>query len=167
MTSVIHTDRLTKTYGAHRGITDLDLDVEEGEIFGFLGPNGAGKTTTIKMLATLLEPDAGHATIEGHDVVRDAARVRPIVNMIAGGERSLYAKLTGRENLWYFAELYDLRRDPFQWVNLVDRPRYAGVVRLLAVELDRLRDCAGAECAAPLAPALRGVAPAPRRFPAT
>lgn len=64
-------------------------------------------------------------------------------------------------------ELYDLRRDPFQWVNLVDRPRYAGVVRLLAVELDRLRDCAGAECAAPLAPALRGVAPAPRRFPAT
>lgn len=64
-------------------------------------------------------------------------------------------------------ELYDLRRDPFQWVNLVDRPRYAGVVRLLAAELDRLRDCGPEECAAPVDPALREAEPAPRRFPAT
>ena len=56
MTAVIHTERLTKTYGVHRGITELDLDVEEGEIFGFLGPNGAGKTTTMRILLDLIRP---------------------------------------------------------------------------------------------------------------
>ncbi len=64
-------------------------------------------------------------------------------------------------------ELYDLRVDPFQWVNLVDRPRYAGTVELLAAELDRLRDCRGSACAQPLPPALRSSEPAPRRFPRT
>ena len=56
MTTVIRTDRLTKTYGAHRGITELDLEVDEGEIFGFLGPNGAGKTTTMRVLLDLIRP---------------------------------------------------------------------------------------------------------------
>ena len=91
-------------------VDGLSLDVEPGEIVGLLGLNGAGKTTTIKMLTTLLEPDAGHATVDGHDVVAHAARVRPLVNMIAGGERSLYTRLTGRENLWYFAQLYEVPR---------------------------------------------------------
>ena len=69
MTSIIRTERLTKTYGAHRGINEVDLEVAENEIFGFLGPNGAGKTTTLRMLATLLTPDAGGATIDGVDLV--------------------------------------------------------------------------------------------------
>jgi ABC-2 type transport system ATP-binding protein len=84
----------------------LDLEVEPGRITGLLGLNGAGKTTTIKMLATLLHPDGGSISVDGLDVVRDAARVRPLVNVIAGGERSLYLRLTGRENLWYFGQLY-------------------------------------------------------------
>ena len=59
MTSVIHTEQLTKTYGIHRGITEVDLDVEAGEIFGFLGPNGAGKTTTMRVLLDLIRPTGG------------------------------------------------------------------------------------------------------------
>ena len=89
-------------------VDGIDLDVEPGSITGLLGLNGAGKTTTIKMLATLLHPDAGEITIDGLDVVRDAARVRPLVNLISGGERSLYMRLTARENLWYFGRLYGL-----------------------------------------------------------
>lgn len=73
-----------------------------------LGPNGAGKTTTVKILCTLLEPTSGQAFVKGFDVVKDSARVRRIVNMVAGGERMLYYRLTGRENLEYFAALYDV-----------------------------------------------------------
>jgi len=75
---------------------------------GLLGPNGAGKTTTVKILCTLLEPTEGQAFVKGCDVVKDAARVRRVVNMVAGGERMLYYRLTGRENLNYFAELYNV-----------------------------------------------------------
>lgn len=77
-------------------------------MFGLLGPNGAGKTTTVKILCTLLEPTSGHAFVKGHDVVKKAGQVRKIVNMVAGGERMLYYRLTGRENLRYFADLYDV-----------------------------------------------------------
>lgn len=97
------------------------------------------------------------------DPVRVNGRVRE--TRVSVGVRT--ARWTYLEHATGERELYDLRRDPFQWVNLVDRPRYAGWVRLLAAELDRLRDCAGQQCAAPVAPALRGVAPAPPRFPAT
>ncbi len=86
----------------------IDFEIHEGELFGLLGPNGAGKTTTVKILCTLLEPTEGHAFVKGYDVVREAAQVRKIVNMVAGGERMLYYRLTGRENLEYFADLYDV-----------------------------------------------------------
>ncbi len=89
-------------------VVDLNLEVQPGELVGLLGPNGAGKTTTVKMLCTLLTPTEGHAWIRGLDVVKDANKVRKIVNMVAGGERMLYYRLTGRENLRYFAELYDV-----------------------------------------------------------
>ena len=91
-----------------RALDRVDFEIKEGELFGLLGPNGAGKTTTVKILCTLLEPTGGQAFVKGHDVVKDAARVRKMVNMVAGGERMLYFRLTGRENLEYFAELYDV-----------------------------------------------------------
>lgn len=97
------------------------------------------------------------------DPVRVNGRVRE--TRVSVGVRT--ARWTYLEHATGERELYDLRRDPFQWVNLVDRPGYAEVVRLLAAELDRLRDCAGPQCAAPLPAALRDAKPAPPRFPAT
>ncbi len=89
-----------------RAVDGVDLHVAEGEVFGLLGPNGAGKTTTMRMLATLLEPTSGTATILGHDLVRDARDIRRRLGAVLSGERSLYWKLTARENLEYFAALY-------------------------------------------------------------
>lgn len=86
----------------------VNFAIQQGEIFGLLGPNGAGKTTTIKMLSTLLEPTAGSATICGYDVVQEASQVRQHLGAVLTGERSIYWKLTGRENLAYFAALYHI-----------------------------------------------------------
>jgi ABC-2 type transport system ATP-binding protein len=95
-----------------RALDRVDFEIHGGELFGLLGPNGAGKTTTVKILCTLLEPTNGHAFVKGYDVVKDGGHVRKIVNMVAGGERMLYYRLTGRENLKYFADLYDVpKRD--------------------------------------------------------
>ncbi|MBN3554063.1 ABC transporter ATP-binding protein [Fictibacillus nanhaiensis] len=90
-------------------VCGVDLYVNPGEIVGLLGMNGAGKTTLIKMMSTLLSPTSGTITIDGMDVVKDALKVKSIVNMIAGGERMLYFRLTGRQNLEYFGNLYGLR----------------------------------------------------------
>jgi ABC-2 type transport system ATP-binding protein len=89
-------------------VDKVQFSIQEGEIFGLLGPNGAGKTTTIKMLCTLLEPTSGTATISGFDIVRQADQVRQNLGAVMTGERSIYWKLTGRENLHYFAALYHL-----------------------------------------------------------
>ncbi len=84
----------------------VDLEVDPGEIFGLLGPNGAGKTTLTKILSTLLIPTEGTAEVLGLDVVRDAARLRPQIGLVLGGERGLYNRVNARENLRYFADLY-------------------------------------------------------------
>lgn len=89
-------------------IDGLTLAVEPGELFGLLGPNGAGKTTTIKVLTTLLIPTSGTARVLGLDVVRDAKQVRRKIGFVFGGERGLYYRLSARDNLRYFAELYRL-----------------------------------------------------------
>jgi ABC-2 type transport system ATP-binding protein len=89
-------------------VAGVSFCVRAGEIFGLLGPNGAGKSTTIRMLCTLLEPTGGSASIAGHDVVREADAVRRCLGAVLTGERSIYWKLTGRENLAYFAALYHL-----------------------------------------------------------
>ena len=86
----------------------VDLQIQRGEIFGLLGPNGAGKSTTIRMLCTLLEPTSGTARINGFDLVAQANDVRRSLGTLLAGERSIYWKLTGRENLEYFAALYHI-----------------------------------------------------------
>jgi ABC-2 type transport system ATP-binding protein len=88
------------------GVDGISFDVREGELFGLLGPNGAGKTTTVKMLTTLLIPTAGSASVLGYDVVRDADAIRPRIGFIFGGERGLYWRLSAKDNLRYFADLY-------------------------------------------------------------
>lgn len=87
-------------------VDHLNIRIKKGELFGLLGPNGAGKTTTIKMLATLLIPDEGTAKVNGYDVVSEADEVRRCINMVAGGGRAFYMRLSGRENLWYFSQIY-------------------------------------------------------------
>jgi ABC-2 type transport system ATP-binding protein len=89
-------------------VNGVDLQIKRGEIFGLLGPNGAGKSTTIRMLCTLLEPTSGRATVNGFDVVQQANEVRRSLGTVLAGERSIYWKLTGRENLEYFAALYHI-----------------------------------------------------------
>jgi ABC-2 type transport system ATP-binding protein len=87
-------------------VDDVSFDIQAGELFGLLGPNGAGKTTTVKMLTTLLIPTAGTATILGFDVVKRAEEIRKRIGFIFGGERGLYWRLSGVDNLRYFASLY-------------------------------------------------------------
>jgi ABC-2 type transport system ATP-binding protein len=89
-------------------VDDVSFEVQEGEMFGLLGPNGAGKTTTIKMLTTLLIPTLGSATVKGFNVVADAKEVRKRIGFIFGGERGLYWRLSGIDNLRYFASLYNI-----------------------------------------------------------
>jgi ABC-2 type transport system ATP-binding protein len=89
-------------------VDGVSFEIRAGEIFGLLGPNGAGKTTTIKMLCTLLEPSGGTATVNGYDVSKQAGLVRQSLGAVLTGERSVYWKLTGRENLEYFAALYHI-----------------------------------------------------------
>jgi ABC-2 type transport system ATP-binding protein len=79
MTVVLRTERLTKRFGRSLAVAGVDLEVEQGEIFGLVGPNGAGKTTTLKMLATLLTPSAGDAEIGGHSIRRDPDSVRAVI----------------------------------------------------------------------------------------
>ena len=90
-----------------RALDGVDLEVEEGTVLGLLGPNGAGKTTTVRILATLLRPDAGHATVAGFDVVRQAHQLRSVIGL-SGQYAAVDENLTARENLWMFGRLYQL-----------------------------------------------------------
>jgi ABC-2 type transport system ATP-binding protein len=107
-------------------VDGLSLTIPPGQVTGLLGLNGAGKTTTIKMIATLLRPTSGTATVDGLDVVAHAREVRRRINMIAGGERMVYTRLTGRENLWYFGQLYDVPRRTL-------RPRVEGLLEMVGL----------------------------------
>lgn len=104
MALVVDTEHLTKYYGSSRGIIDVDLDVETGEVYGFLGPNGAGKTTTIRILLDLIRPTSGTATVLGLDARRESVAVRRRVGYLPG-EYALYPRLTGAETLRYYANL--------------------------------------------------------------
>jgi ABC-2 type transport system ATP-binding protein len=115
--AAIEAEELRRTYKTHTGtlrrkakeieaVRGISFAVEPGELFGLLGPNGAGKTTTIKMLITLLIPTGGSARVLGLDVVRQAREVRKRIGYVFGGERGVYERLSGYDNLRYFAELY-------------------------------------------------------------
>lgn len=138
--SAVQVTNLRRVYKSHVGafrrkvkeveaVKGISFDVEAGELFGVLGPNGAGKTTTVKMLTTLLIPTSGTATILGHDVVKQAEALRPRIGFIFGGERGLYWRLSGMDNLKYFAALYQIdpevqkQRIPYllELVGLTDR----------------------------------------------
>ncbi len=104
METIIRTEKLTKSYGSHRGIIEVDLEMEQGEVFGFLGPNGAGKTTTIRVLLDLIRATSGHATVFGLDSRRDAVAIHRRLGYLPG-EFALYDRLTGGQTLEYFGNL--------------------------------------------------------------
>jgi ABC-type multidrug transport system ATPase subunit len=104
MDPVIKTERLTKAYGSHRGIIDVDLTIEPGEAFGFLGPNGAGKTTTIRTLLDHIRPTSGRAFVFGIETTVDPVAIHRRVGYLPG-EFTLYDKLTGGQTIQYFANL--------------------------------------------------------------
>jgi ABC-2 type transport system ATP-binding protein len=87
-------------------VDNISFTVDHGELFGMLGPNGAGKTTTIKMMTTLLLPTSGQVKVLGYDVAKDPMEVRRRIGLVLGGEKGLYYRITARQNLRYFADLY-------------------------------------------------------------
>src|SRR5438270_13194301 len=132
---------VAKQFGGTPALAGVDLEVAEGAIFGLLGPNGAGKTTLVRVLATLLEPDAGSAEVFGHDGVHEAAVVRELLGL-TGQFAAVDEILSGRENLEMFGRLFDLPRadarrragellERFDLADAADRPArtYSGGMR--------------------------------------
>ena len=107
--SIIQVARLVKRFKDLAAVDDISFTVEAGEIFAFLGPNGAGKSTTIKVLITLLAPTSGTATIDGHDIARQAPEVRRAIGYVPQ-VISVDGTLTASENLMLMARLYDIPR---------------------------------------------------------
>ncbi|MGW4940707.1 ATP-binding cassette domain-containing protein [Actinoplanes sp. NPDC004185] len=124
---VIEAEGLVKHFGSTKALQGVDLAVPRGTVLGVLGPNGAGKTTAVRILSTLLTPDAGRARISGFDVVRDAERVRQVIGL-TGQYASVDEDLTGRQNLELFGTLLDLGRagarrraaELLDWFDLTD-----------------------------------------------
>ena len=121
--TAIKTTNLTKLFPRTSGYRDLlpfnkrqwtkavkgvNLDIEEGEFFGLLGPNGAGKTTLIKMLCCLVLPNSGTAQVYGHDILKEEQTVKNLVGLVSAEERSFFWRITGRENLQFYASLYSI-----------------------------------------------------------
>ena len=112
-------------------LNDLNLSIPQGRVFGILGPNGAGKTTAIRIFATLLTPNSGNASVLGFDVVKESNQVRRRIGLVLGGERGLYGRLSGRDNLRYFAALNHMNpgkagqriSELLELVGLTDQPK--------------------------------------------
>jgi ABC-2 type transport system ATP-binding protein len=119
MTAIIRTEKLTKWYGKHRGVLDVDLQIESGEVFGFLGPNGAGKTTTIRLLLDHIRPSSGRATVFGIETTADPVAIHRRIGYLPG-EFTLYDRLTGGQTLEYFANLRG-GVDPTYRAQLIER----------------------------------------------
>jgi ABC-2 type transport system ATP-binding protein len=101
----VHTKHLSKSYNGRKAIDDISIGISTGELFGFIGPDGVGKSTLFRILATLLVPDRGNATVEGFDTVRDYKKIRRIIGYMPG-RFSLYQDLSVEENLKFFASIF-------------------------------------------------------------
>ncbi|MEU0201299.1 MULTISPECIES: ATP-binding cassette domain-containing protein [unclassified Streptomyces] len=119
-TYAVLSEGLEKRFGEVRALRGLDLAVAEGTVCGVLGPNGAGKTTAVRLLTTLLRPDAGSARVAGHDLVREAAAVRGRIG-VTGQDTSIDGDLTGRQNLHLFGRLHRVRGPAGRTAELLDR----------------------------------------------
>ena len=119
MPTVIKTEQLTKSYGTHRGIMDVDLEVAQGEVFGFLGPNGAGKTTTIRVLLDLIRPTSGRAFVFDIETTADPVAIHRRIGYVPG-EFALYDRLTGAQTMEYFGNLRG-GVDPAYQASLIER----------------------------------------------
>ncbi len=109
---MVEINNLSKVFdNKYTAVDNLILKINEGEIFGLLGENGAGKTTTLRMIATMLKPTSGVITVNGYDTVKNPEKVRENIGILFGGETGLYDRLTARENIEYFGELYDMSKD--------------------------------------------------------
>lgn len=113
-------------------VDQVDMQVEQGEVFGLLGPNGAGKTTLVKMLCTMIWPTSGSAIVNGYDTRRQESQVRQSVGLVTADERSFYWRLTGWQNLRFYATLYRLSRKEAslritELLELLDMRQYAGM----------------------------------------
>ncbi|NMH96304.1 ATP-binding cassette domain-containing protein [Pseudonocardia acidicola] len=150
----VRVEGLTKSFGSTRALDGVDLEIPTGTVLGLLGPNGAGKTTTVRVLTTLLRPDAGRAWVAGHDVVAEPQAVRRAIGL-SGQYAAVDENLTGLENLYMVGRLYGLKRaaakararellERFRLTEAAERPSktYSGGMR-------RRLDLAGALVAAP------------------
>lgn len=108
----IQTEQLSKSYGEHLAVKNINLQIKKGEIFGFLGPNGAGKTTTIKMMTGLLEPSEGRIMLNGIDIWQEPIKAKEIIAYVPD-QPTLYPKLTGLEYLQFVAEVFRLTKAQF------------------------------------------------------
>lgn len=111
--NAIEVNNLTKEFGNFRAVDNISLEVKAGEIFGFLGPNGAGKSTTIRMLCTLAQPTSGTAMVSGYDLVKDAAKIRENIGLVAE-KMIMYDSLTAAENLRFFGKLYRIPKEKLE-----------------------------------------------------
>ncbi|MGQ9477897.1 MAG: ATP-binding cassette domain-containing protein [Candidatus Bipolaricaulia bacterium] len=105
---MIITEGLTRKFGERLAVDQLNLEVREGEVFGFLGPNGAGKTTTVRMLAALIAPTSGRAIVAGHELGKENQKIRQVVGVLTESP-GLYGRLSAYQNLDFFAKLYGIR----------------------------------------------------------
>ncbi|MEI7556438.1 ABC transporter ATP-binding protein [Candidatus Chlorohelix sp.] len=122
----IRTENLTKRYGRNRGVTELNLDIAEGEFFGFLGPNGAGKTTTIRLLMNEIHPTSGRANVFGLDCMSDSVKIKRLTGYLPG-EFMLYPGMTGAQTLKYLSSL----RGGVDWKHI------AGLAERLQLDLSK------------------------------
>jgi len=127
--NIIEVKNLTRKFKELTAVDNISFYVAEGEVFGFLGPNGAGKSTTIKMLCTLLQPTSGSGRVAGHDIVKEPARVREHIGLVAE-KIILYDRLTALENLMFFGSLYHLPKKEIKvramkWLKALEMDRWA------------------------------------------
>ena len=130
---MLKVENLTKTFKKINAVENVSFEVDQGEIIGLLGENGAGKTTTLRMIATMLKPTSGNAFIDEDNIIDNPNKIREKIGILFGGDVALYDRLTGRENMTYFAKLNGMSDEEaanavdqishdLEMVDYIDRP---------------------------------------------